>query len=82
MVRILGIEGADRRKAGRLYVSVVQGVLLFVSETWVVIPQLNKALVGFHHWVVLRMVEMGPKLQLDGTWVYTHWGGSGYVGIR
>ena len=33
MVRILGIEGAYRRTAGRLHVEVVQAVLLVGSET-------------------------------------------------
>ena len=40
MVNILGREGADRRTAGRFYVAVVQEVLLFGSEMWVMTPQL------------------------------------------
>ena len=71
MEKILEREGSDRRTPGRFYVAVVQAVLLFGSETWVLTPQLEKPLEGFHHRVVRRMVCMGPKHQRDGTWVYT-----------
>ena len=70
MVNILGREGVDRKTAGRFYVEVVQAVILFELETWVVTPQLDKALAGFHHHVVWRMAGMGPEHQLDSTWVY------------
>ena len=33
-------------------------------------PQMEKTLVVFHHQVVRYMAGMGPKRQLDGTWVY------------
>ena len=33
-------EGADMRMTGRFYVAVVQAVLLFGSEMWVLTPQL------------------------------------------
>ena len=52
LVRILGREGADRRTAGNFYVVVVQEVLLFGSETWVLNPQLEKSLEVFHHQAV------------------------------
>ena len=55
---------------GRFYVAVVQAVLLFGSDTWVLTPQLEKALEGFHRRAVRRMAGMGPKHQQDGTWVY------------
>ena len=41
MVNILGREGVDRKTAGRFYVEVVQAVILFELETWVVTPQLD-----------------------------------------
>ena len=31
---------------------------------------MEKALKGFHHWVVHQMAGMGPKHKLDETWVY------------
>ena len=40
LAKILGREGSDRRTVGRFYVAVVQAVLLFVSETWVMTPWL------------------------------------------
>ena len=67
---ILVSELVDRRTVGRFYVSVVQEVLLFGSEMWVLTPQLEKSLERFHHLVVRRMAGMGPKRQWDGTWVY------------
>ena len=45
----------------RFYVAVVQAVLLFGSETWVMTPCLEKSLMGFHHRLVGRMSVMGPK---------------------
>ena len=56
---------------GRFYVEVVQAVLLFWSEMWLLNPPLEKALEGLHHRAVLWMAGMGPKRQWDGTWVYT-----------
>ena len=70
MVKILGREGAEKRTAGKLYVVVVQAVLLFGSETWMVTPCLEKALVGFHHRAAQRMAGMGTEYQLNRTWVY------------
>ena len=52
MVRTLGREVTDRRKAGRFYVELVQEVLFFGSETWVVTPRMEKALTDFNHWEV------------------------------
>ena len=69
-MNILGKEGADRRTAGRFYVEVVQAVILFDSETWVMTPRMEKSLEGFHHWAVWWMAGMGPKSQWYGTWVY------------
>ena len=61
LTKILGREGADKRTAGRLYVTVMQAVLLFGSEKWVLTPGLENSLEEFHHWEVRRMTGMGPK---------------------
>ena len=71
LAKILGREGADRKKVGRFYVTVVKSVLLFGSETWVLTSWLEKSIEGFHHRAVQQMAGMGPKSQWDGTWVYT-----------
>ena len=70
-MKIFVREGADRRMVERFYVAVVQVVLLFGYETYVLTPRLEKYLDGFHHREVWRMVSMGPKRKWDGTWVYT-----------
>ena len=69
-MKILGREGLDRRTVGMFYVAVVQAVIIFESETWVLTPRLEKALEGFHHWGVRQMAGMVPKFQYDGMWVY------------
>ena len=71
LAKILGREGSDRRTVGRFYVAVVQSVLIFRSKMWVVSPRLDKLLNSFHRYVVRQMSGMVPKLQRDGTWVYT-----------
>ena len=48
---------------------VVKEVLLFETEIWVMTPQLDKSLKGFHHRAVRRMAGMGPKRQWDRTCV-------------
>ena len=69
-MKIFGREGADRRTEGRFYLAVVQAVILFGSEKWVMTPQTEKALKGLHHRAVRRMSGMVTKHQRDGTWVY------------
>ena len=41
--KILGRERADRRTVWRFYVEVVQAVLLFGSDTWVLTPRVDKS---------------------------------------
>ena len=70
LAKILEREGVDKRMSGRFYVEVVQAVLLFGSNTWVLTPWLKKFLEGFYHWVAQCMAGMSPKRQPDRTWVY------------
>ena len=70
-MKLLGRDTEDRRTAGIFYVSVVQSVLLFGSETWVITPRLENTLKGFHHKVVRRMAGMGTKRKWDGKWLHT-----------
>ena len=81
MVKILGRQGADRRTVGIFYVAVVQLVLLFGSETWILIPRLQKYLEGFNHRVARQMTGMGPKRQWYGTWVYPPIGAALEIGV-
>ena len=48
---------------------VVQAVILFGSEMWVMTPHLEKAFEGFQREAVRRMAVMLTKLQWDGKWV-------------
>ena len=50
-----------------VYVAVVQVVLLFGSNKWILTPWLNKYLKWFHHRLAQRMAGIGTKLQWDGT---------------
>ena len=50
--------------------ALVQAVILFGSETWVMTPRLEKSLEGFRHWAVWHMAGMVSKRQQDGTWLY------------
>ena len=59
--KIFGREVADRRTVGRFYLAVVQAVVLFRFETWVLTPRLEKSLEGFHHQAVWQMAGMGPN---------------------
>ena len=70
MVNILGRDGAYKRMPRKFYVAVVQAVLLFGSEMWVVTPRMEKALLGFHHREVRRMAGMVHGRQLNRAWVY------------
>ena len=65
-MKILGREGEDRRMEGRFYVTVVQAVLLFGSETWFLIPRLDKYLEGFHHRKAHQMAGMVPNVNSMG----------------
>ena len=49
---------------------VVQAVLLFGSEIWVLTPRLEKSPKGFHHRAERQMAGMVSKRQPGGTWMY------------
>ena len=68
--RVLSREGADARTSGRIFVAVVQTVLLYRSETWEMTPHIGKVLVRFHHRVAGRLTVQQPQRWRDGGWVY------------
>ena len=47
VMRILSREGAEPRVSGFFFKAVVQAVLLFCSDTWLVTPCMGRALGGF-----------------------------------
>jgi hypothetical protein len=53
-----------------MYVAVLQSVLLFGCETWVITKEIHQVLEGFHNRVARRISRKMPKLQSDGSWTY------------
>ena len=70
MQRILSREGANKRVSGNFFKAVVQQVLLFGAETWVVTPRMEHALDSFIHGEARRITGRQPRSGWDGTWFY------------
>ena len=68
LYRILGREGSDPRTSGCFYLYVVQEVLLFGTEIWVVVnPRIGRPSGSFHHRVVIKIAEKQPRRQAYGS---------------
>ena len=61
MTKILSREGADKRVSGKFFKAVVQQVLLFGEETWVLNPRIERALESFMHRAVRRITGRQPR---------------------
>ena len=59
--RILIREGADKRVLGNFFKAVVQAVLLFGAETWVLAPRIERALGGFMHGAACSITGKQPR---------------------
>ena len=70
MKGILRREGATTRISGNFFKAVVQQVLLFGSETWVVTPNTERALSAFLHGEERRLTGRQPRKEKDGEWQY------------
>ena len=68
---ILRREGATPRISGFFFKAMVQQVLLFGAETWVVTPKMERALSRFLHRAVRRLTGRQTRREKDGDW-YTH----------
>ena len=55
---------------GRVYVALVQGVMLYWSEKWVMTPHIGRVLRRFHHSVAHKLTGRQPWRGQDGGWVY------------
>ena len=71
MTRILIMEGAEPRVSGFFFKSVVQAVLLFGLEAWVVTPCMGRVLGGFQNQAAQRLTGRLPQHKTDGNWEYT-----------
>ena len=68
--RILSREGANKRVTGNFFKAVVQQVLLFEAETWVVTPRMERELNSFAHGSARRITGRQPRRGRDGQWFY------------
>ena len=71
MTLILSRVGAVPRVSGFFFKAVVQAVLIFGSETWVVNPCKVKALGGSQDQVARRLTGKLPRRTLYGKCTYT-----------
>ena len=70
MTRVLSREGTDAWTLGQIYLAVVQSVMMYGSETWVMTPHIGRVLRGFQDRVALRLTGRQPWRGRDGVWVY------------
>ena len=71
MSQIVDKEGADPKISGHFFKAVVQVVLLFGAETWVLTPRLEQALSRFQNRVARRLIERYPRRRGGGgSWEY------------
>ena len=84
--RILSREGAYKRVSGNFFKAVVQQVLLFGAETWVVTPRMERALSSFMHGAARRITGRQTRRGWDRTWFYPSLEGAmkeaGFTDIR
>ena len=67
---IINREGATKRVLGNFFKAVVQQVLLFGAETWVVSTRMERALSAFIHGVASRITGRQLRRGWDGKWFY------------
>ena len=60
----------DARTLGRIYVAVVQTVMLYGSEMWVLTSRIGSFLGRLHHRVTQRLTGRQPWQERYGVWVY------------
>ena len=67
----LGREGVAPPVSGFLFKAVVQSVLIFGAETWVVTPQMDRVLWGFQDQMAWQLTGRLPRRWQDGKCEYT-----------
>ena len=67
---ILSREGATKRVSGNFFKAVVQQVLLFGTETWVVSLMMERALSAFINGAARRLTGRQSWKGRDGKWHY------------
>ena len=66
LTRLLSREGSDSWTLGQIYLVVVQLVMLYRSETWVMKPRIRRVLGVFHHRVARRLTGRKPRRGREG----------------
>ena len=61
MTMILSREGAYMKVSGLLFKAVIQVVLLFGADTWVLTPWMERALSSFQHRVAQSLATSQPR---------------------
>ena len=61
---MLGWEGADAWAPRMFYTAVVQVILLYGSETWIISLLVGKMLGSFHHRVIRRLTGSYNPLEI------------------
>ena len=67
---ILSREGETKRVSGNFFNAVVQQVLLFGAEIWLVSPRMERALRVFIHGAARRITGRQPRRERGGKWFY------------
>ena len=70
LYRILGREGVDPRISGNFYKAIVQAILLFCLDTWVMKPRIGRTLGRSHHRVVRHTAGINTKRYTTRRWEY------------
>jgi len=70
--RVLSSSRANPRCMARFYLAVLQSVLLYGSETWVLSPVVLRRLQSFHHRCARYISHKHGRQLPDGTWVLAH----------
>ena len=70
IVRVLERTGAMVRARGAMYKVVVQSVLLYCIDSWLVTGEMLKVLTEFHHWAAQRIKGITAKHGAGGYWDY------------
>lgn len=60
-MKVLGREGADVKTSGMFYHTVVQAILLYGYETWVLTVAMTVALEGVHMGFAIGLARMWPQ---------------------
>ena len=68
--RVLSRKGTDPKVSRAYYIAVTQAVLIFGSETWMLIVRMEKALDIFQSRVARKITGRQPRQGKDGIWFY------------